>query len=35
VTRFALPETMPAILGWHVPEWQTHLDGSYLKDPSA
>jgi hypothetical protein len=26
---------MPAILGWHVPEWQTHLDGSYLKDPSA
>lgn len=35
VTRFALPESMPAILGWHVPEWQTYVSGSYLRNPPA
>ena len=31
VTRFELPSTFPAILGWHVPEWQRYLCGQYLK----
>ncbi len=31
VTRYQAPETLPGILGWYVPEWQSYLSGSYLK----
>jgi uncharacterized protein (DUF362 family) len=35
VTRFQPAPTLPEILSWYVPEWQTYLSGSYLKSPLA
>ena len=35
VTRYQPTATLPEILGWYVPEWQTYLSGSYLKSPLA
>jgi len=35
VTRYEPPATLPEILSWYVPEWQTYLRGSYLKPPQA
>lgn len=35
VTRYQPAETLPEILGWYVPEWQSYLNGSHLKSPLA
>lgn len=35
VTQYQPPESLPEILGWYVPEWQSYVNGSYLKSPPA
>ena len=35
VTRYRPPDRHPELLGWYVPEWQTYLSGSYVKDSPA
>lgn len=35
VTQYQPPESLPEILEWYVPEWQSYVNGSYLKSPPA